>query len=173
MSTAIGWLGVSSQGREAASSKANAEHVDEVGGLAELGSKRRNDLLKAVHERFHRATSLDYHPPSTLEGLHEGDGLLAGGAVAAVGELAHQLAVHLAGLLGAADPVLPEHLLAEEVLDRGWVEDESLVECVDGPVDIAGGGVELGELAQGVDGNAADVVLVVDQPVVPAVGESR
>jgi hypothetical protein len=61
-------------------------------------------------------TSLDYHPRRGVEGPQEGNGLPAGGAIAAAAELADQLAVHVAGLLGVAEPVLPEHLLAEEVL---------------------------------------------------------
>ena len=47
------------------------------------------------------------------EGLEERCGLLTGGTVAAVGELGDELAVHVAGLLGPAEPVLPEHLLYE------------------------------------------------------------
>ena len=91
-----------------------------------------------------------HHPRLAPEGIEERGGLLAGDAVAAVGELADQLAVHVAGRLGAAQPVLPEHLLAEEVLDRVGVQGEGLVEGVDGLVKVAGSGVELGELAQGV-----------------------
>jgi len=44
---------------------------------------------------------------------------------------------------GAAEPVLPEHLLAEEVLDRVGVEGERLLDGLDGLVEVAGGGVEL------------------------------
>ena len=75
------------------------------------------------------------------------------------------------GSIAAAQTVLPDDLLAEEVLDRVGVEGERLIDGLDGLVEVAGGGVELGELAQGVDGNAAHVLLVLDQPAVVGMGE--
>ena len=80
----------------------------------------------------------DWRPGHASSRHHDGDGLLAGRTVAAVGEPADQLPRHVACLLGAAEAVLSDRLLVEEILDGVGVEGEGLVEGVDRPVEVTG-----------------------------------